>query len=288
MFLHLKVGYNKIVLFTGLIPMASSPQPKIHVISWKLILILFLLTIGIGAAGYLYYENQKTRINQDKQNDLAAIAKLKVSQIGNWRKERLGDAGMILSSPCIASWVEPLMKDRPPSGIREEVLRWMASLQRYYQYKDLFLVDSKGRLRLSTVKGETVLASYDREAVLEAIRKKEVVLLDLHRNESSSEIHMDLIAPLLAGKASNLRPIGVLMLRIDPYQFLYPLIQSWPIPSSTSETLLIRRDNNDVVFLNELRHRKDTALLYRFSINEPRLPAAMAARGKEGIVHGID
>ncbi len=272
----------------GLISMASSSEPKIRVFSWKLILILILLAVGVGGAGYLYYENQKVRITRDKQNELVAIAELKVNQIVNWRKERLGDAGMIAGNPYITSWIEPLMKDRPPSRLREDALRWMASLQRYYPYKDLFLVDSKGRLRLATVKGGGVLASYDREAVFQAIHKKEPVLSDLHRDESSTEIHIDLIAPLLTGKEPHLRPIGALLLRIDPYQFLYPFIQSWPAPSPTSETLLVRREGNDVVFLNDLRHRKGAALSYRFSIDEPRLPAAMAVRGKTGIVQGRD
>lgn len=53
--------------------------------------------------------------------------------------------------------------------------------------------------------------------------------------------------------------IGVMMFRIDPVRFLYPQIQSWPVPSATAETLLVRKDGDNVV-LNELRHRKGTIL----------------------------
>ena len=48
-------------------------------------------------------------------------------------------------------------------------------------------------------------------------------------------------------------------MRVDPYQFLYPLIQSWPTTSRSGETVLIRREGDEVVVLNELRNRQDRA-----------------------------
>jgi len=38
------------------------------------------------------------------------------------------------------------------------------------------------------------------------------------------------------------RPLAVLVLRSDAASYLYPLIQSWPTPSRSAETLLIRRE----------------------------------------------
>jgi signal transduction histidine kinase len=40
--------------------------------------------------------------------------------------------------------------------------------------------------------------------------------------------------------------------------------------------------------LNDLRLQRNTALTYRLPISRPNLPAAMAVRGKDGIVEGID
>jgi len=77
-------------------------------------------------------------------------------------------------------------------------------------------------------------------------------------------------------------------LRIDPQLFLYPLIQTWPTSSHSSETLLIRREGEEVVFLNELRHRKNTALVLRSPVSRQDLPAAMVARGQVGIAEGLD
>ena len=50
----------------------------------------------------------------------------------------------------------------------------------------------------------------------------------------------------------------------------------------------MRRDGDEVLFLNELRHRKGTALKLRIPLSRTDLPAAMAVAGKRGIVDGKD
>lgn len=77
-------------------------------------------------------------------------------------------------------------------------------------------------------------------------------------------------------------------MEVDPERFLYPLIQSWPVPSETAETLLVRREGDEVVFLNVLRHEKNTALSLRFPLSDTSLPAAMAILGGRGVVYGRD
>ena len=59
-------------------------------------------------------------------------------------------------------------------------------------------------------------------------------------------------------------------------------------PSETAETLLVRREGNEAVFLNELKFQKHTALALRMSLDSTDLPAVKAALGQEGIVEGVD
>ena len=61
-----------------------------------LFLIFVTLAAGIVAAGYLYYGRQQDRYRTEVEHKLAAIADLKVGEISLWRKERLGDAGILL------------------------------------------------------------------------------------------------------------------------------------------------------------------------------------------------
>jgi hypothetical protein len=65
------------------------------------------------------------------------------------------------------------------------------------------------------------------------------------------------------------QPPAVVVLKVYAEKVLYPLIQSWPSPSLTSETLLVKLEEKAMPFLNELRHRKKTAL----SLRVPLIPS---------------
>jgi len=263
-------------------------QLKHGKIPGHLVFIFFLLAVGIGIVGYLYYEHQKKIIAKAKQEELSAIADLKSQQIVIWRKERTGDATVIQDNPFIAPRVHQWLQNESASGLKQEILNWMASFPAQYDYKSAFLLDSRGVLRLSvSAEGEST-ATIAQTLALEAIRTKRVVLSDIHRDDGAQDIHLDLLTPILLPRGSESLVVGVLLLRIDPQKFLFPLIQSWPTSSSTSETLLIRHEGNDVLFLNELRHRKGTTLSLRFPVSQEQLLSALAVRGQEGIVEAFD
>jgi len=253
-----------------------------------LIIVFFVLSVGIGTTGYFYYKSLRKHIKQDEQNKLSAIADLKAGEISKWYKERMGDATVIFENSLIGGEVQRWFENQSLSQVRQEILRWMASLKKGYGYKAISLLDKKGEPRLSVMDDKEPSRSFEKTLALKAMETKKVIFSDLHQGETPGDIHLDLLVPLTISHGGNRLPVGVLLLQIDPQQFFFPLIQSWPTPSSTSETLLIRREGDEVVFLNELRHKKKTALLLRFPISEERLPAAMAAIGKEGMVEGVD
>jgi hypothetical protein len=81
------------------------------------------------------------------------------------------------------------------------------------------------------------------------------------------------------------------VIRTDPNRFLFPFIQSWPIPSATAETLLFRREGNNVLFLKELRHRSDTSVRLQVPVDEKNLLASQVLRGDalpDQAVEGMD
>ncbi len=214
-------------------------------IYWSLVLAFLLFSMAIGMAGYFFYENQKESLKQEKWEQLGAISDLKVRQIVNWRKERLEDGVIISESPFIAHRIQQWLQDQKTTGAEREILDWMASLQRPQQdqsYQSVLLLDAKGLVRLSVPEGEKVLAPFSKALALEAARSKKVILSDLYRDENSDAIHLSLLVPLFIQRAGSPVIVAVILLQIDPHQFLYPLIQSWPTPSRTSETLLVRRE----------------------------------------------
>lgn len=256
-------------------------------IPWHLILIFLLFSLGIISSGYFYYYHEQAFLKQEKLDDLTAIADLKIKQIVDWRKERLGDATLIMKDTFFATRIKDWLEGRAKSGLRDEILHRLKALM-VYQYQDIVLLDPEGRVRLSVLEEEHSLASPTKELALEAMQTRKLIFSDLYQKPDSQVLRLSIVVPILLSQETQEVPVGAILIRVDPHQFLYPLIQSWPTPSHSGETLLIRREGNEVVILNELRNRKGTALTLRYSLQEAKLTAVMAAKGKEGAVEGVD
>ena len=269
--------------------MSIASQNKHLNLPWYLILIFLLLSLCTTGASYLYYLNQKQLIKKNIQQELSAIAELKVNQISQWRKERIGDAEVIHNNPLITPDIQEFIRDPSSTRLRAEIHTWLSSLLRYYDYGNILLLDAKGNVLLSEPEGiASTIESPVRKDYEKALHTRNIVLTDLHREEHSPEIHIGLFIPLCSPFEHASAHIGVLFFKINPYKFLYPLIQRWPTLSPSAETLIVRREGNDVLFLNELRHQKNTALSLKVPINDPQLPAALAARGQKGVAEGRD
>ncbi|MBN1309711.1 MAG: cache domain-containing protein [Chitinispirillaceae bacterium] len=109
---------------------------------------------------------------------------------------------------------------------------------------------------------------------------------DLHYTDDSSVIHLSLFVPLISDIDSTAP--GAIVLDIDPERFLYPLIQSWPIPSRSAEVYLVKKDGDKVLFLNKLRHRNDTPLRLRLPLGQSDRLATRALSGFIGVMEGTD
>lgn len=251
---------------------------------WLLAAITAACIFLVGGSAW-YYQVEQAAGRQLAEKQLAAIAHLKVNQMVSWRSERLADAAVITDSLFLARGVGRFLAD--PNGVHTEELRsYFRSLQKHYQYSDILLVSPEGQVLLSqqsSAHGNGYAA-----ALAEALREHKPVFTDLHNDELHSSPHISVVAPIFAGDGQAAAPLGAIVLLSDATQFLYPLIQSWPTPSVTAETLLVRRDGDAVLFLNDLRHQRDAALKLRIPLTQLKLPAAMVVQGKEGLVEGLD
>jgi PAS domain S-box-containing protein len=254
----------------------------------KALLLTFgLLTLGIVASGYLYYRHYELQYRVQVERQLLAVTDLKVHDLVNWRTERLAEGEVFRRNPVFSSLVWRTLTS-PRDAEAERLLRtWLSQVRAAYGYDRLILLDDRGVARIA-VPGtpEPASAQLARDAA-DVLRSGQKAFLDFHREAPSSAIYLAVLAPIRSQLRGG-RPLGVLVLRINPATYLYPSIQRWPVPSPTSEILIVRRDGNDVLYLNALRFRQDAALNLRFPLTDTELPAVRAVLGREGITEGSD
>ncbi len=262
-------------------------QKKSLAFAKKPFLILFVVILSVFAvyAGVLYYRHEAQTIRQEKQNDLQAIAQLKVNQVVQWQQERLADAAVISKRPFFIQQLQEWLADKDNAQLQNTIKNDLRVPQEAYNYDAVLLTSLKGELLLSVGYELDRLSAVTMEKIVKVVNNQAPVKPDFYYCELEHDIHYDVILPL---KNDKDRTIAGLVLRMDPDDYLYPLIQSWPTPSKTSETLIIRKDGDSVLFLNELRHRKNTAMNLRIPLSETNVPAVQAVLGYQGIWDGKD
>ncbi|MFA6169388.1 MAG: PAS domain S-box protein [Candidatus Margulisiibacteriota bacterium] len=249
---------------------------------WFFIFVVLTL-LAVCLIGLTYFNNQRDQLKILARNNLTAITNLKVDQIENWHQKQMEDAAFINEIPLVTKPFLLWLEGGRSAELKQEVLTWMRILKKHHKYENLCLVNRAGLVLLSENKNSPINIVDEQKLILDTLRSKQSTLCDFHRG-ANGRIKLDIGVPIMNdGDAA-----GVLILRIDPELFLFPLIQIWPVPSDSAETLLVRQQSGEVVFLNELRHKKDAALNLHFPVGTKYLPAAMAVRGVSRLLTGID
>jgi len=237
------------------------------------------IAVALGAVGLSIEQRMRAEVRAQATAQLAAIADLKVDQIAAWRAERLADVTAIAAPPVGAAELARLARGDLPAP----VAAWYRSIQARHVYADVLVVAPGGEVVFSTSGDRGRLDPVTAATAARAALERRGVLSDLHRGPGDGRVILDAAAPI-----SPDVPGAALVLRTDAATFLFPRVQDWPAPSATAETLLVRRDGDDVLFLNELRHERGTALSLRFPLSRADLPAARAALGETGTREGLD
>jgi PAS domain S-box-containing protein len=249
------------------------------------LLVFILLAAGIVITGWLYYRNYEKQFRIGIERQLSAIADLKAGDLAQYRKERLEDGSTFFQNAPIAALVRRFLERPEDADAQRQLQTWLGKYQP--RYDQLLLLDAQGVTRLSLPAGLPAVSASVARDVSDVLRSGQVRFEDFYRSEQDQRVHLGVLAPIFDEQDAH-QPLGLIFLRIDPDTYLYPFIQRWPAASLTAETLLVRREGNEAVFLNELRFQTNSALTLRGSLDRVTLPAAQAALGREGFMEGVD
>ena len=251
-----------------------------------LAIFLFLATL-LAVLGYGSYRQEEEEVFAETWGQLTAVADLKVDQLWRWRRERLGDARVLAESLALESLLQEALKIPAVPRAQQHLQQHLGSYASSYFYDAAFAFDARGALRFSVPEKAAPGARSLAPTIAEALRTGKPVFQDVYRDEADQRVYMAIVAPL-HGEGDPSRPLGVLALRIDARDYLDPLLRSWPFPGRTAETVLLRREGDQVTLLNDLRSAPDTALRLHLSVQRRETLGVQAALGPPGLRTGVD
>jgi len=267
-------------------PLRDRPRSEVVTALTHLGVFAFV-ALGTLTISYIHLRHYETELRTAAQRQLITITDLKVRQLAEYRRERLADAFFLMHAPGFSELASQVLKDASDARSTHRFQQWMERLRFQEQYSLLRLVDEQGQVRLSSPPSAPPLGPASLLVLTQVLQSGKPQLVDFHLNTQDQHPHIALMVPI-KDVQNSLRMRGALALRLEPTTVIYPFLRAWPLASRSAETLLVRREGEEVVFLNELRVKDKGPLKLRIPLARTDHPASRAAIGQEGLVTGRD
>jgi PAS domain S-box-containing protein len=255
-------------------------EPLAYVLVFALVVVTVGVFLRFHIAGTYQEEMAHWRARQ------AGVADDRAHSISDWLTERQADAELISSYPLVRAALRVHYDARQPSGrpaVRlpelEAVLDEMAGL---YSYSGVYVLDREARV-VAQSNYATPLSPLLAETCRDAARTsgRRIDLLGGAPDRSLISFSVPVFPesdPTATGRPPA-QPLGIGLLVMDAARTIFPLLTREGVQTQTGETLLVRREGDEVIFFSPLRHIPAGSPNLRFPLSTAPLPARRAVEG---------
>lgn len=274
----------------------------------KLICYFVLMTtLPILIVSSTAYKNGKRALNERVVEKLTTISDLKKTQLINWVQERVVDVGVISTNKSLEISFSNLlylrrafhtidkMKESEIGAVYcKRLSEYLGQLKEKFVYcTEISILDAEnGEIVISTTETNVGLVDWDYKYYLKVLENQEMPFKDIHYSGYTKQIGMTFFATMkridpISSEETDVTN-GIVLIRVNTRDAIGPLIEEWPGRGETGETLLVRREGDRLVFLNDLRRQENTALKTNVPINLLLPESFMLDDKEEGIIKGFD
>ncbi|RPI63802.1 MAG: hypothetical protein EHM44_04365, partial [Ignavibacteriales bacterium] len=255
-----------------------------NISKWQIVIIAIAAIIVLSAAAIYYYYTETKAIRKEKYEYLNAIANLKIDQISKWRNERLSEAKFF---PTVGRFIKStvLLSENPnDKEAKTFLMQTLNPIKQRHNYENLLITDLNSRILFSVEPEEKKLDSIAISYSKKSVEMDSIIFTDFYYCEAHSKTHLDIISPI---KDNDAKIIGTFILRFDPAVFLFPLIQDWPTPTKTAESIIFKKENDQIRFISELKYKNNSEMNFTIPLSKTEYVAVKGALGKTGIIEGL-
>jgi PAS domain S-box-containing protein len=253
---------------------------------WGFIVAFLAATLVYCLSGYRFYSIHREQTWSGMESGLITLAADKVRYVDSWRashKRLAEDVESVLFAFGLEKRFARIRGQWTFDSETEGALRAFLARNGVASFH---LVDSVGEIQYAQGPHRG-FDPVERAEIQDVLARKATGSSDLHRDERGDRPHLHVIAPFR--QAAGSRQIsGAVVLTFEMKAEFHAGLRSWPTRSRTGEVVLLRRDGDQIVILNELTPGGDEPLRLRVPIKQRDIPAVRAAVGDKGFMEGPD
>jgi two-component system cell cycle sensor histidine kinase/response regulator CckA len=263
-------------------PFDLVPHEAGHRALWRYLPITVVALAILGA--YIWYSMRREYQGERAywQARQSGIADTRVRIVSDWLGERVADGEVLAALPSVRALLS--LPGRPQTSLPPALSELLGRFTAVYGYEGIYLFNAEGELAAQAPLSDALMPQL-REVARRAVQQR-ARRIDLLGGSVREEV-LSLSLPVLAAEASSDHAkqappaVGCVVLLIDASLRLFPLLTRESVPTNTGETLLVRREGTEVVFISPLRHLPAGPKALRRPLDTPSLAAAVALQGRE-------
>lgn len=254
-----------------------------------MVLLFFIVSVlPIGAVSYWNYQTAKTDLKQRIYNELTAIAAAKKEHITQLIKLRRDQVLIIANGHIYQTFLEQINQKNPDiAGLQQAVNDSLAHYTKEVDaFSEIFILDVQGKIIASSHEGDVGRDESKSDVFINGA--KGLYLKDFYFDpDVNDKTPLYAIAAPIVGETAD-KLLGVMVVRLNAV-LLTDVLTDYSGLDKTGETLLCKRVDDEVVYLNNIRHDPDSALKRKLSVDSHYgVPCILASGKQEGIIEAFD
>lgn len=248
---------------------------NIYGIRFKILVFSIVISfIPIVFLSYIAYYYAKVSTEEMITSQLVSIADLKKGELVSWVNKNIQETITISKYPNLRKLIS--------APHQEKIPHYLQSILNSSSWDEIFLIDTKGEVLFSSVKQSLHQKQKDLLVGINLV-EGEVLITEYYLNDQGKP-SISFITPI-----PEKLPTSYLVIEANLNHKVLPLINNWPGMGYTGETLIVSQKEDEIIFINRLRHRPDSEKPLKISTKSKNaLPAIFASSGEEGVIRTSD
>ncbi|MDY0872885.1 bifunctional diguanylate cyclase/phosphodiesterase [Dongia rigui] len=253
---------------------------------WPSLVAIAALAVAVGLVAFTTYRLQIDSNKRDTLQNLQAVARLKVTGLSQWLADRRSDAESTghdrLLQEAIHQW-----RRSGTEADRAVTLQALRDVKLSHGFARVNLMTGNGDLLLNTNPNEQLPLDLP-EIARAANARHQTIFVDLYRDKADGAVHFGFAVPIATLDGADARGRDVILFDLHAADFIDPFLSGWPLPGKRGQLVLARRENDNVLVLNSLQDRPDSALRLIIPMAHRDAPVVQYLTRGEHQTEGVD
>ena len=205
----------------------------------KYLLIFLVIAITITIIGYLFYLNQKTKIENELYQHVVSIKEIKLQQIAKEQLQRKLLINSYLQLPEINGDLNSILTQPDNEKININISRWANELIRDFDFVSVNYFNKNADLLFTTDTQNNVTQNFLKQELKVVLHKDSTSLTNLYIGKNK-----DLVQAIISPVRRSGKIIGYLWSEVSFFEYLYPILSYTRRESEDVEYIILKRESD--------------------------------------------